>query len=304
MESMKRIIICIVAAVGLSAPMLHAQEIDLSVEITMEQLTPAQREYLADFKSKLQNYVDDHRWTTVDFYGDRIPVSMSINFTSGTDAGEFVSQVVIASQRRTYEDGRPTQASSLILRILDQKWSFTYIKGMPFYHDEFQFNDLASFIDFYMYLILGIDFDSMEPLQGTPYYQKAMTIAQRSQSSNRASEWQGSSSTAYSKINFLSELQNAQFDNFRTALYWYYYEGIDFIKTEKDMAQHSVARAIENLMDAISRSGSRSIVLNMWLEAKSAEFCSLLEGYSKKASLMNTLSQVDPVRSDTYRRCF
>ena len=180
-------------ALLLAASPATAQEIELTTEITMDILTPAQKDYLSDFEQKLKNYVNDHRWCDVEFYGDRIPVRMSVNFLSGTDAGEFSAQVVVDAQRRTWKDGRPTQLTSLIFRAMDAKWSFSYVRGTPFTHDEYQYNEITSFIDFYMYVILGMDFDSYELLMGTPYYSKALTIAQRSQSSRQAGEWQGQS---------------------------------------------------------------------------------------------------------------
>ncbi len=280
----------------------HAQEIDLTVDINMEKLSVSQRDYVSEFKNKLLAYVNEHRWTTVDFRGDKIPVTLSINFLSGTDAGEFSAQAAVVSQRRTYEDGRPTQSSSLMLRVLDPKWSFTFIKGSPLYHDEFQFNDVSSFLDFYIYLVLGLDFDSMELMQGTPYYQKALNVAQRSQSSARSSEWQGSSNQ-YSRLNFIGEVMNAQYDSFRASLYWYYYEGVDFMKTEKQDAQNAIIKSIELLSDALTRSTSRSYLLSTWLEANASTYCALLEGHPKRAQLMTAMAQADPVRAEQYRKC-
>ena len=95
-----------------------------------------------------------------------------------------------------------------------------------------------------MLLALGMDFDSYEPLAGSPYYQKALTIAQRSQSTRNAAEWQGQSNQ-YSRMNFLSELMNAQYERFREGLYWYYYEGLDFLETEPEFARRAVAKALE-----------------------------------------------------------
>lgn len=281
---------------------VHAQEIDLMTEITMDILTPSQKEYLGDFDQKLKEYVNNHRWSDVDFYGDKIPVRMSINFMSGTDAGDFSAQVVIDAQRRVWKDGRPTQMTSLIFRAMDARWSFSYIRGTPFIHDEFQYNEIASFIDFYMYVILGMDFDSYEPLMGTPYYSKALTIAQRSQASGQAGEWQGQSNQ-YSRMNLISELLNAQYEKFREALYWFFYEGLDFLETEPETAKRAIAKSIENIAEVLTRSSSRSVVLTMWLESKSSEFCKLLEGYPERARLMGRMAQVDPVRQQIYNQC-
>lgn len=279
-----------------------AQEIELTLNVNMDKLTPSQKDYLQEFQPKLTQYVNDFRWTNVEFYGDKIPVNMEVFFASGTDAGEFTAQVAMESQRRIWEDGRPTQHVSMIFRAMDKNWSFSYMKGQPFYHDQFQFNDITSFIDFYMNLILGLDFDSYEPMQGTPYYQKADQMAQRSQSSNRAGEWRGSINQ-YSRMNLLSELQNAQYEKYRSAMYLYYYEGLDFLVTEKEESQKSIVRAIEDIMEIISRTNARSLLLTMWLEVKSHEFCDQLLGYASRAQLMNQLAQVDPSHSEIYRKC-
>ena len=279
-----------------------AQEIELSTEVTMDILSPAQKSYLGEFEQKVLDYVNNHRWTEVEFYGDVIPVRMSINFLSGTDGGEFNAQVVIDGQRRIWKEGRPTQLTSLMFRIMDSKWTFNYIQGQPLVHDEFQFNEITSFIDFYMYLALGMDFDSYEPLQGSPYYQKAMTIAQRSQSSRSAAEWQGQSNQ-YSRMNFLNELLNAQYEKFREALYWYYYEGLDFIDTEPDFARKAIAKALENVADILARAGTRSLLMTMWLEAKSSEFCKRLEGYPDRKKIMSLMAQMDPARQQIYKQC-
>jgi hypothetical protein len=281
---------------------LRAQEIQLTTEVTMDILTPAQKTYLSEFEQKVNEYVNNHRWTDVEFYGDQIPVRMSINFLSGTDGGEFTAQVVVDGQRRIWKDGRPTQLTSLMFRIMDTRWSFSYLQGQPIVHDEYQYNDIASFLDFYMYLALGMDFDSYEPLAGSPYYQKALTIAQRSQSSRNAAEWQGQSNQ-YSRMNFLSELMNAQYERFREGLYWYYYEGLDFLETEPEFARRAVAKALEGIAEILARTGSRSLLLTMWLEAKSSEFCKLLEGYPDRPKLMKLMIQVDPARQQVYQKC-
>jgi hypothetical protein len=279
-----------------------AQEITLTLEARSERLTPSQRDYLSEFTQKIMTYVNERRWTDTDFRGDKIPVNMQLDFLTGSDGGEFSAQVVIVSQRRLWEDGRPTPNSAMIFRTIDAKWSFSYYKGQPLFFDEFQFEDLRSFIDFYMYMIIALDYDSYELMAGTPYYQKASMIAQRSQSSTRSAEWLGTSNQ-YSRMNFLGEIQNAQFESFRTALYWYFYEGLDFMATEKEDAQKAVAKSIEDIADALTRTNARSLILTMWLESKSNEFCTLLDGYAEKKKLMTLMMQADPSRSEVYRRC-
>jgi uncharacterized protein DUF4835 len=298
---MKTILAAVALLVLLALPG-KAQEIDLTLEVTMDALSPSVRDYLEEFSTQVEKYVEDHRWTNIEFHGDRIPVNMQINFTSGSEAGDFTAQIVVVSQRRMFNNGRPTQNSTLIFRALDPAWSFAYNKGIPMVHDEYQFNEIASVLDFYIYFVIGLDFDSMELLQGTPYYQKALLAAQRSQSSQRQSEWRGSINQ-YSRMNLISEIMNAKYVNFRNALYWYYYEGLDFLATEPKPAKNSIAKALQFVAGVVSESTAQSIILTMWLESLSSSFCMNLEGYTDRKQLMTLLAQVDPQRADTYQQC-
>lgn len=279
-----------------------AQELDVNVSIKFEMLTPGQRDYLENFENELKIYLNDYNWTDVDFRGDKIPVTMEIFFTSASDAGDFSAQVVIVSFRRIFEDDRPSNRSSVLLRVNDQKWSFNYIKGTPLYHNDFQFNPLTSFLDFYANIIVGLDFDSFEELQGAPYYQKAMTILQRAQATSYGGDWLGDAGK-YSRGNFLSELTNAQFETIRKSLFLYYYEGLDYLKSEQREAQQSIADALKGVSDVLIRTNVKSLLITMFLENKREEMCEVLEGFGGRAGVMRDLMQADPPRAEYYRRC-
>ncbi len=281
---------------------LFAQELDVTVSVKSDALNSSQRDYIADFEGKVRDYMNTFRWTDVDFRNDKIPVSMEIFLTSATDAGDFTAQVVVASYRRIWEDDRPTDRTSLLLRVNDPKWSFNYIKGSPLYHNDFQFNAITSFLDFYANLALGLDFDSYEPLQGSTYYQKALVISQRAQATSYASEWSGDANK-YSRANVLSELTNAQYEPFRNALFRYFYEGLDYLKSEQQDAQKSIAEAFNMISEVLVRTNARSLLLNMFLDSRHDELCTLLDGYPNRPAVAKNMMQADPARSEYYRKC-
>lgn len=295
---LKSILLCLI--ITFSA--VQAQELDVRVKVRKDVLTPSQRDYLEGFETIVQNYMNDFRWTDFDYRGDKISVAMEINFASATDSKDYSAQVVIVSNRRIYEDDKPTERTSILLRLNDPKWSFNYIQGTPIYHNEFQFNQIASFLDFYAYLIIGTDFDSFEPLLGSTYFQKALVISQRAQGSSSANEWAGDQGK-YSRANLLTELLNAQYEPFRTGLYLYFYEGLDYLKTEQSEAQKSIAKALNDLSEILLRTNAKSILLTMFLETKSTEICNALDGYPNRPAVMRNLMQADPARSEAYRRC-
>ncbi len=279
-----------------------AQEIQLDLTVTKDALSPSVRDRLIEFDGHIRKYIEEFRWTSIEFHQDLIPVSIQINFTSGTESGEFTAQIAVFSSRRLYVDGRKTDNSTLIFKIMDPNWSFLYNKDIPLTHNEYQFSEVGSLLDFYMYFIVGLDFDSMEPLQGTPYYQKALIAAQRSQNSSRANEWRGSINQ-YSRMNLISEILNAKMESYRLALYWYYYEGLDFITTEPEPAKQSIVKALQFVTKTMTESTSQSILLTQWLEGNAGQFCPNLDGYPDRKLVMQQLEQADPPRAEVYRAC-
>ena len=109
----------------------HAQEIDLTVSVKLDMLNPSQRDYLSDFEQQVKRYMSEYRWTEVDFRGDKIPVTMEIYITSATESKDYSANVAIISYRRIFEDDRPTDRSSVLLRVNDATWSFNYLQGTP-----------------------------------------------------------------------------------------------------------------------------------------------------------------------------
>jgi len=61
----------------------------------------------------------------------------------------------------------------------DKRWAFAYQAGETFSHTG-QFHSLTGMLDFYIYILLGSEFDKLTKLGGTPYYQKADEVVQLS----------------------------------------------------------------------------------------------------------------------------
>lgn len=81
-------------------------------------------------------------------------------------------------------------------------------KNQPIYKNENKFDPLMSFINFYVYLILGFDYDTYSQLSGTNYFQRAMSICNQASGSIG---WDRSNS-AYSKFSFAEEILNPKFN--------------------------------------------------------------------------------------------
>jgi hypothetical protein len=152
-----------------SAP---AQILDVTLKINTEGISVNYQENIRDFRQDLENYLHNYD------YGDpnnreHIPVTLDIFMLSGTEDGHYTAQVFIGASRPVFGG----KSSTATVRLLDDLWEFTYQRGRALEHTLLSFNDLTSFLDFYLLFVLGFDYDTYDRLGGTPYFTRASDVA-------------------------------------------------------------------------------------------------------------------------------
>jgi hypothetical protein len=162
--------------------------------------------------------------------------------------------------------------------------------------DETRFDPLASFINFYMYLVLGYDFDSYRPpLSGTPYFQKAIAIC------GQASGTKGwdRSSNAYSKYSFVEELLNAKYEPIRQGMFIYNFRGVDYLEVKPDTAHKNIITFIQDVADFKRSVDPNSLIIKAFFDSKYQELAEIFRNYQDK-SILQLLSSADPSHRSTY----
>ena len=158
---------------------LNAQELNCDVELNREQLTNAAFNYVAELEPALETYINEYQWTDEEFLEqEKIDCQMQIIFNNGSNDFRFAAEIIITARRPIYNTIQQTNT----LIINDQFWNFSYTQGTNLIHDELQFDDLVSFIDFYCHFIIGLDYDTFAQNAGNPNFTKAQNILDTAQS--------------------------------------------------------------------------------------------------------------------------
>ncbi len=272
---------------------LFAQEIDCKVSVNFEQLPPQNKSDLADFAEKIQRYINTYKWTNFDLGDEKIQCTLNIFFTSAS-GNNYQAQIFIGSQRKIYNSDK----STAVLRIFDDKVEFFYDKNAPMYHDEFRFDPLLSLIDFYMYVIIGYDFDTYEPFDGTPFFEKAFRICTNAQSSRYAKGWQKVNS-GYSRFNLINEILDPRYASFRKAMYEYHYNGLDILQKRPENAIATIDSVIDILIK-IKNENPTSTLVKLFFDAKYMELAEILKNAKNKETIFKKLIHADPSHQSTY----
>jgi hypothetical protein len=273
-----------------------AQEIDCKVTVDMQNLAAESRENISNFSKNIEDYINNYRWTRDDFGGEKIKCSFDIFFQGSPSENNYVAQVFIGSKRQIYK----SQKSSGVIRLLDDKWEFQYTRNQPLYHNAFQFDPLVSFIDFYIYIILGSDYDTYKLLDGTHYYQQALDIASKARSrGGSGSSWESKSSGTYNRSQFIEEITNQKYKIVREAFYIYHFKGLDLLSQKKSKALENVFKAVESIGNFQKKINERSLFIKTFFDTKYLELCDLYLDYSD-ASIFDKLSKIDQSHQKSY----
>ncbi len=275
---------------------LSAQELNATVTVNFEQLSNGYKDRLVNFAQEVQNYLNSNKYTGNNWQGNKIKCNFDIFFTSANQGTQYSAQVVVTSQRDVYRSAD----RSLMLRIQDPTWSFNYVKGQSMYFNQTAFDPLLSFLDYYAYLIIGLDMDSYGPLAGTPMFNKAMQITILGANGKYSKGWQVQSSN-YNKSVLVENLTDARYQQFRKDFFNYHYNGIDLFKSNKKLAQKNIAKLIKDVYNMRNKIDPTSVLLKVFFDAKAKEIVKYLKGYPDK-SIFKMLKIINPSHTAIYNK--
>lgn len=273
---------------------IHAQEIDCDVTIDMHQLAERYRETINNFEANLEDYINNTRWTNADWENDKIKCTINIVVLSGDDKNRYHAQVFIGSQRPVYKANK----NSVMTRIADDKWEFVFARNQRFDHNENRFEELTSFIDFYMHVVLGFDFDSYKKRDGSAHFQKALNIASLSNPSG-TNGWDALGVGNYNRVQLVNELLNASYAPLRDASFHYHYNGLDLLAETPEKAKENIIKALEVIAKVRQTLNARSQAIKLFFDTKYLEIAETFLS-SNDASVFLRLAKIDPSHQKTY----
>lgn len=289
---MKTLLI-LATAILLSLSTLRAQEILCTVTANLDALNSEARENLSDFVPQLAQYINSYRWTKEDLGGEKISCALDIQFQASPKDGRYTVQAFIGSQRKIFKSDR----STALIRLLDDKWEFDYLRSQPLAHTEGRIDPLTSFIDYYVNIIIGYDFDSYRAGDGTPYFQKAADIVSKARNSGKG--WDISTTTTFSRAQFTDELMNPRNREFREAVEKYHYRGLDLMYKDEAKAKANILSALEKIDILQKKINQRSQLLKIFFDTKYLEIAETFLGYPD-TDVFRRLAEIDASHQQTY----
>ena len=280
----------------LFANIAAAQELKCEIAINSSQVSGSDKSVYESMQTALYEFINNTKWTNINFKtNEKIECSIAITIKERTGS-DFSGEINMALRRPCYKSSYTTP----MLNYLDPKFSFSYTEGQPL---DFSMNthisDLTSTIAFYVYMFLGIDFDSFSLNGGKPFFEAAEQIVNNAQGSSQPG-WK--SMDGNKNRYWLAE--NATSNSYAPLhrfLYEYHRLGLDVMSEKPEEGRAAILRAIQQLQ-TVHSTYPTCFLLQLMIEAKRDEIINVFsEGTQKeKTDAVNIMKQIDPSKSSRY----
>lgn len=276
---------------------LTAQEFNCSVSVNERQISSSSYDYVTELEEDLENYINESTWTD-DRYEDfeRIICNIQIVLTSVDSNFNYTAETIFSVRRPIYNTSR---LSSIIV-LSDNNWVFNYPRNKNLVKDELQFDDLTSFIDFYMNIILGFDYDSFSELGGSTYFSRAQNIFELGQNTGTQG-WGRSIGAQRNRYGLINSLNSPSYSDFRRAYYFYHRLGLDQFTLDPELSRSEVLEALELMRDTKRVTGN-NYIFDLFFSAKNSEIVALFGDADLETRLdaYQVLRDVDPANTSVY----
>lgn len=168
MNKRKKWLVCLLATMALSA-WSQVSELNAKLSINSSKIQGTNKEVFNTLQRALNEFINNKKWTNAKFSpNERIDCAFTMIVNTLED-NRFSCELQVQARRPVYNSSYTTT----IFNFRDTQLDFQYTEMEPLEYSETTLqSNLTATIVFYIYVILGIDFDGFSPKGGSVFSSK------------------------------------------------------------------------------------------------------------------------------------
>ena len=259
-------------------------------------------------QSQLKDFINQRKWTSDIFtQEEKIDCSFFITIESVVSPGVYNAKLSIVANRPVYRANYTTP----LLNMQDANFIFKYQLGQPI---EFNENNVArtdaleanltATLAYYVYIILGLDYDSFTKNGGMPYFSKALNVVYNAPDGSGINGWK-SYDGQRNRFVLIDNLTKSGFDKLHEISFNYYRKGMDQMAEQPEQAKVAILNALMSLQE-LNEDNVNSMAISIFMQGRVAELIGLFSDADRatKKQLMTTLSVIDITNINKYKAYF
>ena len=278
-----------------------AQELNCQVSVIAPTLqnNPANQEIIESLQTSVFEFVNNTKWTGDQYkLHERIECNILINIQDKISSDEFRGSIQISSSRPVFNSSYKTR----LFNYSDPNLQFRYLRNTAIiFKPDNHFDNLADVLAFYVYMLIGYDYDSYSLEGGTPFFDKAMQIVSNCQNAPEPG-WKPSEGNR-NRYWLIQNATQALFKPLRQCYYDFHRKGFDVAYSNRQEGLSSMFDALK-LLDNIHKARPNSFNIQLFFTAKNDEIVGLFspDKSDLRMRVYNLLVKLDPGNISKYNK--
>ena len=301
----KKLLFTIIMFCG-TVHLLDAQELAASIIIQSNKVdNQVDPKIFPQLQIQLKDFINQRKWSNDAFSSEeKIDCSFYITIESVIAPGIYDAKLSIVSNRPIHN----ASYSSSVLNMQDANFTFKYQLSQPIEFNENRIrgadpleSNLTATLAYYIYIILGLDYDSFASKAGMPYFNKALNIIYNAPEGSGISGWK-SYDGQRNRFILIDNLTKSSNDKVHDIIYSYYREGLDQLTEKPEIAKSHILNALINLQD-MNEGAVSGMLIPILMQAKFSEIVGIFTKSDKatRKQLLTTLSSLDIANINKYK---
>ena len=188
------------------------------------------------------------------------------------------------------------------MQFNDEDISFAYREFENLdYQENMNMNDLTTLLAYYVYIAMGVEFDSFGELGGSPFFNKAQAIVNIM--TNKPGWNQGDGRGFRNRFYLADNFNSPRFKDFRKLNYQFHREGMDQFHEDPLAAREQITSSLK-LIAETSQSNRNSLLQKLFFTTKWPELVEIYKGATtaEKTIIVRLLNELDPTNAQRYEK--
>ncbi len=285
---------------------VHAQELQATVAVLAQQVgTSVDKSTFTTLQNQLTNFINKRKWTSDAFQAqEKIRCSFILTIQSVDQDNVCKATLAVQAARPVYNSAYQTA----LINYQDGDVTFKYVQfqQIDFNENRIQGTDaltanLPAVFAYYVYMILGFDYDSFSPKGGDDFFAKAQNIVNNAPEAKEISGWK-SFDGVRNRYWLAENLMNTRYNNIHDIIYDYYRQGLDNMYQDDATARSNVLESLSALED-FDQQNPNTMIEQFLVQGKSQEYIGIFKKSTPedRSQAVQILSKLDVSNAANYK---
>lgn len=284
----------------------QAQELQAKVTVQSQRVyNTIDKKIFNTLQTQLTNLLNNRKWTNDVFKPDeKIVCNFLVTITDMVEQNVFKANLTVQAARPVYNSAY----QAALINFQDGEFVFKYVEYQPveFNENRVQGSDalaanLTATLAYYVYMILGFDYDSFSLKAGAPYFQKAQNIVNNAPEARNISGWR-SFDGLRNRYWLAENLNNTRYNIVHDVIYGYYRSGLDMLFEKENDARKNVLDGLTKLQ-SMNQDNPNTMIVQFFMQSKASEFIGIFKKAppQDKVRAGDLLSKLDVANMGKYK---